>query len=275
MKRRSLLWLAAAAALVLGGCGQIEDSESDTHGAANTAASQEDTSAAETSAPGETAASETTTVPEDTSGFTTASAATTTAVTTTVSGMSATTSAVTTAKTIAGSLQSGEDHLIPGIRLGMTESEVNVLYNTYDVKMEHDYKGTYSLCTNIENQPYLGVDLKGYRFFEFESKNNTLIGYGYTFGCTDVNEDFSKESYPYSGDELVKVYDSVLYPKLEKWYGPLEEIYDYADSGFLRYIDTTLPDDSVLWFVCGENLYSENSGINELMISISYGKSFY
>ena len=274
MKRRSLLWIAAAAALVLGGCGQIEDSESDTHGAANTAASQEDTSAAETSAPGETAVSGTTAVPEETSVLTTTSAVTTT-VTTTVSGMSATTSPVTTAKTITGSLQSGEDYLIPGIRLGMTEDEVSVLYNTYDVRMEHDYKGTYSLCTDIENQPYLGVDLKGYRFFEFESKNNTLIGYGYNFGCIDVNNDVSKESYPYSGDELVKVYDSVLYPKLEKWYGPLEEIYDYADSGFLRYIDTTLPDDSVLWFVCGENLYSENSGINELLISISYGKSFY
>ena len=243
MIKKSILCIALLTAAALTGCGQESSSSEKTAGVTKPAQTEE-TTAAETTEPETVLETVTETETETTEVTTTETVTETEAVT-------ETTAAQVTA----------EENIISGVELGDNKDDVLGKFGDYNGSFDGVSKPSTTYNYSIDGSELFGVDMKGIMFFEFSNRTDELICYGYRFG--NVISD-GRDTYPYSGDELKTAYEKVL-DKLIGWYGGSAEESDL--TGIFKEYIISLEDDSEVWSVYGVNMWGENSGVNEVIVS--------
>lgn len=254
--KRFLCGLTASAMLMLSGCGDIYGSDAEIDEETETL-SEEDTDETESATEEEsstdaatTAEVTTTTVPE-----------TTTAVT-----EPETVEETTAAQPVQQTDVSDENNIIPGVALWDSKDDVLAEQGVWDYEYEDSTAPSVTYCYMINGSDVFGVDISGYKFFEFEQKHDRLICYGYHFGCMLDN---GKEEFPYSQDELKAAYDKVS-DRLVQWYGGAVGTSSFP--GIKAEYKETLADNSQIWAVYGEDMWSYDgsaTGINDVTVSVS------
>lgn len=164
------------------------------------------------------------------------------------------------------------DSIIPGCYIGMSQSEMlDVIGYNYDEKITSEsasywYDDDRIIYNYVVNSvPSLECNMKAVMFFEF-SNEDRLFNYGYHIG-------WDLDKYYYDRQELVKAYDEIYNLLKSEYNAYLKDdsaSYSYADSGVIKantgYLGNTAGD---LWFVVGTDLWSKNSGVNEISVSCS------
>lgn len=157
-------------------------------------------------------------------------------------------------------INSDDKSIIPGIYLGMTQTEViDLLGGNFETEYydESNYawvKIIYNYLTY--NVDVFNVDMPAIMFFEF-TENGILYNYGYHIGFDGVN-------YQYDFSTLSPAYDKINL-QLTEWYGPgTQETTDIIGIDQMITWSTEYGD---IWFVVGENMWDYGSGINEITLS--------
>lgn len=156
--------------------------------------------------------------------------------------------------------------IISGIHIGMTEEEVfNVVGRNYSFK-EKDFLNPneieyYYALNNIKE---FNLNMSAVMFFEFSEKGK-LCNFGYHIGTIWDKNNINNSSYPYSKSELVNAYNKI-YAYLKNWYGNGKET-DTADPYAIKEYSWYNTDYGDVWFIVGMNLWGDNSGVNEIIIS--------
>ena len=246
MIKRYAACLAAVAVMALSGCGQ--DEPSDKMNAGVTKPAQTEESSIEETDPAETT-SETASVTE-----------TETAVVTTETETETVTETVQTETTSTSA--DSERNIISGVELRDIKEDVLARFGANYTTYENSLKRSTTYYYNVDGADAFDVDMKGRMFFEFTDKDDQLICYGYSLG--EIADEDQKPSYPYSRDELKSAYDKIT-AKLIEWYGG--EVGDDDLEGIDARYFQQLEDTSEIWAVYGVDMWSENSGINEIIFS--------
>lgn len=254
--KRLLCGLTASAMLMLSGCGDIYGSDAGIDEETE-ALSEEDTDETESAAEEESS----------TDAATTAEVTTATAlVTTTTVTEPETVEETTAAQPVQQTDVSDENNIIPGVALWDSKDDVLAEQGVWDYEYENSMTPSVTYCYMINGSDVFGVDISGYKFFEFEQKQDRLICYGYHFGCMLDN---GKEEFPYSQDELKAAYDKVS-DRLVQWYDGAVGTSSFP--GIKAEYKETLADNSQIWAVYGEDMWSYDgsaTGINDVTVSVS------
>ena len=255
--KRLLCGLTASAMLMLSGCGDIYGSDAEIDEETETL-SEEDTDETESATEEESS----------TDAATTAEVTTATALvtTTTVTEPAATEEITTAAQPARSADATDENNIIPGVALWDNKDDVLAEQGVWDYEYENSMTPSVTYCYMINGSDVFGVDISGYKFFEFEQKHDRLICYGYHFGCMLDN---GKEEFPYSQDELKAAYDKVS-DRLVQWYGGAVGTSSFP--GIKAEYKETLADNSQIWAVYGEDMWSYDgsaTGINDVTVSVS------
>ncbi len=158
--------------------------------------------------------------------------------------------------------------IIPGIKNGMTPEEVfSVVGNDYLYKFTGSIAnpGEITYYYSLDSVSEFDIDMKSEMFFEFSSKGK-LCCYGYHIGRVSKT-DYTDTVYPYSKAQLLEAYDKI-FDVLKFRYG--KEIKDTISyQGVLNKYTWEYTDFGEVWFVVGMDLWMENSGQNEIILSSS------
>lgn len=157
-------------------------------------------------------------------------------------------------------INSSDKSIISGIHNGMTQTDVisllgdNFETEYYDESNYYYVKTVYNYKTS--NVDVFNINMPAIMFFEF-SESGKLFNYGYHIGFDGVN-------YKYDLSKLSPAYEKINL-QLTEWYGPgAKETNDFIGIDQILTWSTEYGD---IWFVVGENMWSENSGINEITLS--------
>lgn len=244
MMKKSIICLALLTAAVLTGCGQDNISSDRKAGVTKPAQTEEmsDAEAAVTETVSETVT--------ETETETTEAPATETAAET-----------ETVPETTAAKVTDNEKNINPAVELGDNKDDVLRKFGDYNDYIDGSAKRSTTYNYLIDGSDVFGVDMKGVMFFEFSDRTDELICYGYRFGNVVTD---GRDTFPYSGDELKAAYEKVL-DKLTGWYGGSTKESDLV--GIDTEYTVALEDGSEIWSVYGVNMWGENSGVNELIVS--------
>ena len=184
-----------------------------------------------------------------------------------------TTSAVTTAEPVTDAAQTekelplvNEKNVLHSMKIGMTEEEALSEFGIENgIKFEGshenaDYEYDYIMtCDNV-----FGTGLKGYMFAQFDSSSQKLICCGYHLGRIISD---GTNIFPYSEDELREAYSKITLQLADEFGEGTrpETIFGEGIREELTWEDGT----EHIWSVYGIDLWSENSGINEIVVSRS------
>ena len=156
-------------------------------------------------------------------------------------------------------------NILSQLDTGMTEEEVfSVIGRNYDHKYDDGYKPSLEYDYSFSSDEVFGTELNGYMFVEFDSKTQELICCGYHIGAVGNAE---KAVYPYSEDMLANGYDKII-EKLISEYGEGQRPVDYTGEGVKSEMSWNDGSDQ-LWAIYGTNLWSKESGVNEIIVSRS------
>lgn len=158
--------------------------------------------------------------------------------------------------------------LIPGIESGMNVNEVfNVVGSDYTYKFTGSIAdpGRVTYYYSLDSVGEFNIDMKSEMFFSFSSKGK-LFNYGYHIGQI-IQGDLSNADYPYSKTQLLEVYDKI-FDVLKFRYGK-ETKGTINYQGVLKEYSWYNTDFGDIWFVVGVDLWTENSGQNEIILSAS------
>ena len=129
---------------------------------------------------------------------------------------------------------------------------------------ENSAVGTYEYEYAMDFDNVFGTGLPGYMFVEFDFSTHQLICCGYHIGrvlTKDSNE------FTCSEEQLSEAYN-IIKEKLTAEYG--EGTHPQTVSGVGIHEELTWEDGSEnIWTVYGIDLWSENSGVNEIVVSRS------
>ena len=242
---KKLTALAAVLLITAVGCGKIDDQGSDEE--------TETTSQAEE-------------VTEEAAATETVSTDDTTVETTTTTAEETTESATTTAAKDDEEPHANNINVLSAMKTGMTEEEAlavsgmkdhtryeeNLAVNAYEYEYAMD-------CDNV-----FGTGLPGYMFAEFDFSTHKLICCGYHLGrvLTENSNEFTcseeqlSEAYNKIKEQLTAEYGEGTHPQTFSGEGIREE---------LTWEDGT----DHIWAIYGIDLWSENSGVNEIVVSRS------
>ncbi len=157
--------------------------------------------------------------------------------------------------------------VIPGLEIGMTTDEVFAVIGTdytYSYKSDIHVNENITYNYNIDSVDIFDVNIPSVMFVEFS--DGILYNFGYHIGLTEE----SLEEYSYTSDinALTTAYDKI-YGILTGYYGKSygSDYYGYTSQGTIDEATWVNTDYGDVWMIVGQDLWMENSGVNEILIS--------
>ncbi|MCR5599304.1 MAG: hypothetical protein K6G33_00960 [Ruminococcus sp.] len=159
--------------------------------------------------------------------------------------------------------------VLSSMKTGMTEDEVLSAsgMNNYTRYEENSAVGTYEYEYAMDCDNVFGTDLAGYMFAEFDYSTHKLICCGYHLGriLTEGSDEFNcseeqlSEAYNKIKEQLIAEYGNGYVPQTVSGEGIRQELMweDGCDQ---------------LWVMYGIDLWNENSGVNEIVVSRSINR---
>ncbi len=241
---KKLTALAAALLIAAAGCGKIDDqgSSEETEDASQAEEVTEEAPVTETASADDTAET-TTAAAEETTASSSAAAA--------KDDEGPPVSSISVLSSMKTGMTEDEVLSAPGMK-NYTRYEENLSVSTYEYEYAMD-------CDNV-----FGTGLSGYMFAEFDYSTHKLICCGYHLGriLTEGSDEFNcseeqlSEAYNKIKEQLIAEYGDGSRPLTVSGEGIREELIweDGSDQ---------------IWVVYGIDLWSENSGVNEIVVSRS------
>lgn len=240
---KKLTALAAALLITAAGCGKIDDQGSDEETETTSQAEEvtEDVPMTETVSPDD--------LPE-----------------TTTTSVEITTEPTAEAPEAENTSLAESINVLSSMKTGMTEEEALSEFGIENGRRcEGNYAGAdYEYDYSLTADNVFGTGLKGYMFAQFDTSTQKLICCGYHFGKL---EDSESTEFPYSEDELREAYQKIV-QKLTEQYGEGTRPETFAGEGIRD--ELTWNDGSeIIWAMYGMDLWSPDSGVNEIVVSRS------
>lgn len=155
--------------------------------------------------------------------------------------------------------------VIPGLEIGMTTNEV---FSVIGTDYTHDYKSDIHVNEdiiyyyNIDKVEAFNINIPSVMFVEFS--DGILYNFGYHIGMTMKSE--YETIYTDDINALTTAYDKI-FNILTDYYGKSSDTELSSAYGAIKENSWTNTDYGDLWMLVGENLWSSDSHVNEILIS--------